>query len=169
MQTANEEVINHVRANIAFEQMVAAVLYGAFACGGVRLVLAVLSVLVGGASFLGILDAVIDTLLYAFLIFLVGFSAAVVIAIPLFLTLEKRRYRKPWPYLIAAIIVELVFFFVVQGDIAVLIDAPLAHAIAWLAPAPVIAVLFGRFMKPLWRQAERSDSPAENSVIIRLD
>lgn len=170
MQTANQELIDRIRANIAFEQMVAAVVYGAFVCSAVRLIVATLAFLTGGdISLMGIFDVVVDTLLYAFMIFLIGFAGAVAIAVPLFLTLEKRRHRKPWPYLVAAIAVELVFFLVARSAGAMPVEPPFLHLIAWFAPAPIIAVLFGRLMKPLWLEIERNVPSVEEGGFPRLN
>lgn len=165
----NEELIAQIRANLAFEQMVVAVLYGALGCGAVYVIVSVLMTVTGGLSFSGLLSSVLSGLLYTFIIFLVGFSAAVVIAIPLFMTLEKRRHRKVWPYFVAVVVVELAFLAIVKGDLFFFLGAPVFTGIALLLPGPIIAVIFGRLMAPLWRAAEKAESPAPSSNILRLN
>ena len=100
-----------IRTRLAFEHLVTSVLFGALISAGIYLLaLIAVDVIALKSSVSGIFSAVFSAIYYAFIVFLAGFLAAIVIGIPLFELLEKRKLRKAWPYFVAAVIVELLFF-----------------------------------------------------------
>lgn len=149
-----------IRANIAFEHMVVAVLIAAAASGGAVFVLAGGEAIVSGRQIVpALFGAFYNAMQFAFVAFLIGFFSAVAVGLPLFLALEKIRLRKVWPYVAAGAAIELVAAgFVLKripfaGDFLSFENAPL------LLPGVLAAAIFGRRMRPLWKAAEREGAP----------
>lgn len=158
-----ERVYAEVRLNVAFENMVAAVLIGAAVSGAVLFVGNNLMLLAKGAwSFGALVSAAMGAFYFLFLAFLIGFLAAVVVATPLFVALERAKLRKTWPYVLAAIAVQYVALGVMTGGIPTF-ERP--ASLVFFAPGVLTAVLFGRRMRGAWRAAERAES---QPVIYRV-
>lgn len=150
-----------IRANIAFEHMVVAVLIAAATCGAVVFVLSL------GETFLSarwawsaLFGAAYSAVVFSFVSFLIGFFSAVVVGLPLYIGLERLKIRRVWPYVGAGVIIELVAAgFVLKrlplaSDFLSLQNAPL------LLPGVIAALVFGRRIKALWRAAEREAAQA---------
>lgn len=149
-----DKVMAQVRANIAFEHMVVAVLIGAAASGVVLFVVNnAFSAAKGAWTFATFASIAMGTIYFVFLAFLAGFLAAVVVAMPLFLVLEKLKVRKVWPYALAAAAVGFAALWVVQGRVP--FDQP--AEIVFLLPGVLMALLFGRRMRPIWRAATSAE------------
>ena len=150
-----DRILAQVRANVAFENMVVAVLTGAAASG--VLLFAVnnaFSIAKGSWTFGTFASIAMGSLYFVFLAFLAGFLTAVVVAMPLFLGLEKLKVRKIWPYAAAAAGVGFVALWIVGGQIPFERPAELVL----LLPGILMAVLFGLRMRPIWRAVERAES-----------
>jgi hypothetical protein len=160
---AANEIYAQIRANVAFEHMVAAVLAGAALAGAGLLLVNGASLLAKGAfGPAAALDITVGALTAAFLTFLIGFFAAVLIGLPLFLALERAKLRSLWPYLLAALIVNYAALALLTGE-PDLVRAP-AGAIA-LLPGLVIALIFGARIRPLWRAAAREEAEREANIV----
>ena len=142
--------VDQIRVNIAFEQMVVSVLTGAFVGGALTFLLNVAGVFLDGFSFAALLTAILQTLLVAFVIFLVGFFSSVVIGAPLFVALEKRKRRNVWPYLAAAIAVAIISFAAAVRGLPEARDFTLA---TWAGG-----------MRPHWQAAELAEAEAQASA-----
>jgi hypothetical protein len=152
------QVFAQVRANIAFEHMVMAMLIAAAVSGGALLVLnAVFLIAKGAASAAGFLSIAVDAVYFAFLTFLIGFLASVVIGLPLFLVLEKAKLRKAWPYLIATLVVQYAAYSIGRGQFLTFDDMALPAGAVLFLPGLVAALLFGARMRPVWLAAERAE------------
>jgi len=167
MEVVEDEVIDQIRVNIAFEQMIVAVLAGAAVGGALTLVSKVAAVFMLDFSFAALLTAALETLLVTFLIFLIGFAASVAVGAPLFIFLEKRKRRNTWPYLAASIAIALAVFVAVAGGLPGVGRLTFGALASTLAPAIVIALIFGRLMQPHWRAAERAEE--KKPFYIRLN
>ncbi|MBB5519067.1 hypothetical protein [Amphiplicatus metriothermophilus] len=161
----NDEVWRRVRAHVAFEHMIAAVLMGAALSGAALLALSNFFLLAKGAWSVGSFGGtVFGALRLAMLVFLIGFGAAVAVGVPLFQFLERIRMRRAWPYALAALAVQYGALWIVTGR------QPLGEPPAtflFFAPGLLIAWLFARRIRPVWRAAERAES-AESGAIVRL-
>ena len=165
--TEDQALIDQVRVNVAFEQMIVAVLAGAASGGAMTLAVKLVRVILTDRSFSALLAVVLDTLLVSFLIFLVGFFASVAVGAPLFMFLEKRKRRTLWPYLAAALAAAITVLFFTAGGFPSAVGIEAVTAI--FAPAVVIALIFARLMKPHWRAAEKAEAEAAaGPVIFRL-
>lgn len=153
-----EQVFSQVRANIAFEHMLVAALTASVACGALKLFAGLVSYALHGWSLGGLFSAAYGAFAFACMSFLVGFFAAVVAGLPLFLALERAKLRKTWPYVVAAFFIECVTALIAAGG-ALTFDDLLANG-RWMIflPGVAAAVLFGRRMRPLWRAAERAET-----------
>ena len=157
-----------IRTRLAFEHLVTSVLFGAAISAGVYLVaLTAMDVFALKFSISSILSAAFSAVYYAFIVFLAGFLSAIVVGIPLFELLEKRKLRKAWPYFIAAVVVEVLFYALVTGEAPVFADLPVVTTVSVLLPGVVIAALFARRMRPLWRQAEKAEQ-TPTPIVVRL-
>ena len=156
--------VDQIRVNIAFEQMVVSVLTGAFVGGALTFLLNVAGVFLDGFSFAALLTAILQTLLVAFVIFLVGFFSSVVIGAPLFVALEKRKRRNVWPYLAAAIAVAIISFAAAVRGLPEARDFTLATCAAIFVPTLVFALMFARGMRPHWQAAELAEAEAQASA-----
>ncbi|WP_425407928.1 hypothetical protein [Hyphococcus sp.] len=164
-QTIEAETLEQIRMNIAFEQMIVAVLAGAFVGGGLTLLLKLADVLIAvELSFNGLIGVFLDTLFVSFMIFLIGFFASVAVGAPLFTALEKRKRRNMWPYLAASMGVAIAAFIFIAGGLPAPKDATLARLSAIFIPAIVVAVVFARLMQPHWRAAAQRDARAEENL-----
>jgi hypothetical protein len=160
-----QQTLDQIRVNIAFEQMVVAVLAGAASGGAMTLVVKLARAVFSDFSFAALLAVFLDTLLVSFLIFLVGFFASVAVGAPLFMFLEKRKRRTLWPYLAAALAVAIMALMFAAGDF-VSSALRLETMTAIFAPAIVIALIFARLMKPHWRAAEKAEAEAAAGPIF---
>lgn len=166
---SDEQVAEQIRVNVAFEQMIVAVLAGALVGGALTLVIKLgLLLFSAGVSFSGLVAVFLETLLVSFLIFLVGFFSSVVIGAPLFMALEKRKRRNMWPYLGAALAVAIVSFIIASGGLPARTGFSFATMASTIVPAIVMALTFARLMRPHWRAAERAEAEAEGPIVFRL-
>lgn len=164
-----EELIDQVRVNVAFENMVAAVVAGAVAGGAMTFIIKLAGVIFPDFSFGALLAAFLETLLTAFLIFLIGFISSVALGAPLFRLLEKRKQRALWPYLLAALAIAIAVFVAVVRGVPGPEDVRLETVTAIFAPAIIIALIFARQMAPHWRAAEKAErEAADGPTVFRL-
>lgn len=162
------KLAEHVRMNVAFEQMVMSVLTGAVVGGGLSFVIGLAgAVLSATLSFSTLLSVLLNMVLTSFLIFLVGFFASVIVGAPLFVALENAKRRSLWPYLGASLAVAGIVFSILQGGLPVAADLNVDSFIALFLPACVIAIVFSRRMQPYWRAAKRAETVDTN--IVRLN
>jgi hypothetical protein len=154
-----DPAISEIRANIAFEHMLVAMLTAAAASGGASLFLDLGSALFGGRFGFGpLFSSLWHAISFACIAFLVGFLAIVVAGLPLFLALERIKLRKVWPYVVAAIVIELIVAGVFAGGVPMLADFARGGRWLFFLPGVLAAILFGRSIKPLWRAAERAET-----------
>jgi hypothetical protein len=154
-----DKVFSEVRANIAFEHMIVAVLIAAAVSGAALFLLNAFFLIAKGAgSVSGVLSLGFNAVYFTFIAFLIGFLAAVVVGLPLFLALEKMKLRKVWPYVVAAILIEYAALSVRQGRVLMIDDLALPAGAVFFLPGILAAYLFGRRMRPIWRAAERAES-----------
>lgn len=159
------QVFSQIRANIAFEHMIVAVLIAAAASGAALLLLNGFFLIAKGAGGLAsLLSITLDAIYFSFLAFLIGFFASVIVGLPLFLGLEKIKLRSAWPYVGVAVLIEYAIYSIRQGGVLMLDDLALPLGAVLFLPGVLAAVLFGRRMKPLWLAAER----AEKAPAIRV-
>lgn len=164
-----QETIEQVRVNVAFEEMIVAVLTGAGAGAAMTLALNVFGLMTRGFIMAGLLSAVLDAMLVGFLVFLVGFGASVAIGAPLFVVLEKRKRRNVWPYLAAALGVAISAYFFASAGLPATENVGPGAVAAIFAPAVIIAVMFARLMQPHWRAAEKAErEAAAGPILVRL-
>lgn len=162
---AREALVEQIRANVAFEQIVVSVLAGAGICGLVFLALQVSALLVGGSfSMSTLLSAFFAAIIFAFLFFLIGFAAGAAIVTPLFRMLENARRRSGWPYGAAAMAVA-VLSLIIAGALPAA-QAPGASAVISVIGATVAtSIIFARLMAPHWAAAEAEERRAAAAPI----
>lgn len=149
----DESIYREVRANVAFEQMVLAVLFSALISGACLLTFNnVVLIAKGGWRIADGLMTALGAMHTAFYIFLCGFAGAILVGAPLFRALEKIRYRRIWPYAAAALAVQYLVLAVLQGRPPTL-ETP--AGLLFVAPGLMAALLFGRFIRPLWAASAR--------------
>ncbi|MEL7490497.1 MAG: hypothetical protein AAGJ73_07235 [Pseudomonadota bacterium] len=157
-----------IRSRIAFEKLVLSVLYGALISATLFLAWQVLAMIfaasVNLAAFARLAFA---TIYYAFLVFLGGFLAAVGIGMPLFELLERRKFRKAWPYFIAAIIVSLALLALLRNG-AIFTEEPIAETVFVVAPGMLIATIFTNLIRPVWWDAELAEAETPSANIVRI-
>ncbi|WP_428408528.1 hypothetical protein [Hyphococcus sp.] len=161
------EILDQIRINVAFEEMVVAVLAGALAGGALTLLFAAAELL-NGFSLTLLVSALLEGLFVSILIFLVGFGASVAFGAPLFAALEKRKRRNLWPYLGAAMgvaVAVLVLFTI--GFPSVSAASVRTLAVIFLPPL-IVSLVFVRRMTPHWRAAEKAESEAEGPILFRI-
>lgn len=157
----NEALYSQIRAHIAFEHMVMAALTAAAASGAVVFVFHNLEAIVGARwSYMALFGAVYAAVRFSLVAFLIGFFASVVIGLPLFLTLERIKMRKVWPYVAAGAAVELVAAGFVLKHVPLVTDFLTFDDAPLLLPGVLAGVLFGRRIRPVWKAAERTIAPA---------
>ncbi|WDI31807.1 hypothetical protein PUV54_01225 [Hyphococcus flavus] len=167
--SSEQQLAEQIRVNVAFEQMIVAVLAGAFAGGGLVFIIQFGAfVLSGGMTLSGFVNVFLETLLAGFLIFLVGFFSSVAIGAPLFMALEKRKRRNLWPYLAAAMGVALATIVFRAGGLPAQGDLTLMTLAVVIVPALIIALTFARLMKPHWRAAEKAEQAAAGPIVFRM-
>ena len=156
------EIFEQIRANWAFEHLIVSVLTGAGVGGVLTFAIALGSVTISGAlAASGIAAIFVKALLVTFLIFLAGFLSGVLIVAPLFRALEKAKRRSIWPYVAAFLAIAAAGLLLVsnmRGSASVGLDV----AIPVMAASVVIAFVFARRIKPLWRAAERAEAETAN-------
>ena len=155
-------LIERIRANIAFEHMVAASLkaavFGALVYLGVRL--ASHGFLgVGARAVAGIL---FDAAFVGFVAFLAGFFFSVVVGLPLFARLEEQKYRKAWPWVVAPTIIAAAVVILIAK-----IEAATPIGAALVSPAFFFSYFFLRAIDPLWR-AKAAEEAQSARTIIRI-
>lgn len=160
-----ERIYSHIRAHIAFEHMLVSVLLGtAVSAAALFAVNNVFSIAKGGWRLATLLSTGMAAVWFAFTAFLIGFAAVIAVVAPLFLALEKIRYRRLWPYLAAAALVQFAAYALIFGP-PPLFEKPATFFI--FAPGLLMAVLFWRRIQPLWRAAER-ETAAPPATVYRL-
>jgi len=158
-----------IRTRLVFEHLVTSVLFGALISASVYLLAFVsIDLITLKFGFATLFSAIFYAVYFAFIVFLTGFLSAIVVGIPLFELLEKRKLRKAWPYFVAAVIVEVSFFALVTGKAPIIADLPLLTTVTVLAPGIIIITLFTRRMLPVWRQAEKAEQ-ASTAIVVRLN
>ena len=175
-QDREEEFLAQIRAHVAFEKMVVAALIAAVVCGvGVGLIELARDVL-RGPSLYGLTQALIDTLAVAGFVFLGGFGGAAIVGIPIFRALDDDRKAAWWPYLIAAVFLNLAIL-AMAGALPTFVD-PARFLL--LAPGAMIALIYHFLMRPVFanraqqaapESANTSASPQTNGAgtnIVRL-
>lgn len=152
------DFVEQIRANWAFEHLIAAVLAGAAIGGVLAFVWNLIDAFAAGQALAGALAASLTTgLLIAFLIFLIGFLSGVLVIAPLFRMFERTKRRSMWPYVVASLAiaaVALAFGSGLRGPPGV----SLSVAVPVMISSLVIAVLFARRVRPLWRAAEKAEA-----------
>ena len=147
-----------IRTRLVFEELVGSVFFGALFCGCVYFAASIVVAFTGdGIGFSIFLNLLFDSIYFSFLVFAVGFLCSVLVGIPLFNFLEKKKYRFAWPYFLAATAISLLFFWLATGKVFQLFDQSLLTHISILLPGPLISVLFARRMQPIWYDAERAE------------
>lgn len=148
-ETREEELVAQIRAHIAFEHMLVSVLIGAgVSAAALFLANNAISLAKGGWGLSILLSTGLDAVWFAFVVFLIGFGAVVVIGVPLFLALEKIRYRRIWPYLAAAAAFQYAAHALIFGP-PPLFEQPASFLL--FAPGLLMAGVFWRRIQPLWR------------------
>lgn len=160
-----EQFAEQVRINVAFEQMVVAVLTGAFVGGALAFILK-LPELFSGFSFTLLVSVLLEGLFVSILIFLIGFGASVAFGAPLFAALENRKQRNVWPYLAAALGVAIAVFVILAVAFPSVGGLSVKTVAVIFVPAISIAGVFARGMRGHWRAAEKAEAEAENSPIL---
>jgi len=167
-------LISQIRINVAFEQMIVAVLVGALVAGALTLLLDFGAAVTGGVvSFSVLLAAVLETFLVSFVVFIAGFLASILIGVPLFMALEKAKRRTMWPYLGVSLGVSISVFSFIVGHIPIADDVNASIVATIFTPAIVIAFVFGHLMQPIWRAATLADEAKERAerakaIVVRL-
>lgn len=163
--STNEALVEQIRANVAFEQIVVSVLAGAGVCSLAFLALRIGALIVGGSfSMSTLLSAAFAAIVFAFLFFLIGFAAGAAIVTPLFRMLENSRRRSGWPYGAAAIAVA-VMSLIIAGALPAA-QAPGATAIISVIGATIVtSIIFARLMAPHWAAAEAEERRAAAAPI----
>ncbi len=170
MDKTESEIIEEVRVNIAFEQMIVSVLTGAVICGALYFMLTIAVAVFGGQFYFYFLASeFFQALLYTFVIFLAGFFAAVVLVTPMFIALERMKYRRTWPYLFAAILFELFLYELFFKDFTAGQSLPFYLNLPMVAPGIVIALIFGSRMRATWRAASRAEENPPAGSMRRLN
>ncbi len=157
MEKDPAQFVEEIRANVAFEHLVAAIVSGAALAGSIFFVLDLTGLFFAGAlSAPNLLALILRSLTLCIMVFLIGFLAGALIVTSLFKALEKVKRRSVWPYLAASIgviAISLITLFSLPNA-----GAPeMALIIAVIAAGLFIAIDFGRRMTPLWRAVERAE------------
>jgi len=147
----DSNIFRQIRAHIAFEHMLFAVLIGAAASSVGAFFLTNISAALGHGWGLGaLIESLVDALWTLFLVFLIGFSGSLVIGGPLFLFLERIEMRRGWPFFAAALAVEFVTLILLTGRIP---DLGSLSTLAAFVPGVIIVAIFWRRVGPQWRAA----------------
>ncbi|NOX83772.1 MAG: hypothetical protein GXP06_12470 [Alphaproteobacteria bacterium] len=164
MEKDQTQFVEEIRANVAFEHLVAAIVSGAALAAAIFFVLDFAALVFAGAlSAPNFLALILKSFTLCIMVFLIGFLAGALIVTRMFKALEKAKRRSVWPYLAASIGVtgfSLIMLFSLQNA-----GAPeMALIIAVIAAGLFIAFDFGRRMSPLWRAVERAEEQAVGTV-----
>lgn len=158
------DIIEQIRTNWAFEHMIVAVLTGAGVGGALTFLTALGGALLSHAGLGPALGpAFVKAVLVAFLVFLIGFLSGVVIVAPLFRAMERARRRSVWPYAVALLAIAAVALALASNLSGPAGVGP-GVVMAVVASSVVIAVLFARRMRPLWRAAEKAEAEAADDL-----
>lgn len=161
------EVLKQIRINVAFEQMILAVLTGAVIGGGLIFVLGFAGAIVGGGlSPSQLLAVTLKAITISFLIFLTGFFSSAAVMTPLFWAMEKAKRRNVWPYLAASLVVAILAFLLATGETPFTAKNTPEALSATIVPAIVIALIFGRRMEPYWRASAQAEAAAKAGAIV---
>lgn len=159
--TRPDPVVSQIRANIVFENMIVSVLTIAGAAGSAHFLIGVgMRASEGSLSFGAAGGAFVAAIGFAFLFFVAGFAASLAIGIPLFRALERAKFRRVWPYCLAATAVSMAVL--AAAGAAPSFGAP-SRAL-YLVPGIAAALVFGRRMRPFWIAAERAQGVAPTIV-----
>ncbi|MEO1252557.1 MAG: hypothetical protein AAFW81_09450 [Pseudomonadota bacterium] len=152
-----EALLTEIRANVAFEHLIVAILAGAAASGAAFLIAKMAARLVAGASAAGALWAgLAGALVMASLFFVVGFGAGAAIITPLHKSLESAKRRQPWPYIAVAAGVAVLAF--VAARLLPGFSAPGALAgLGVFVGLVVLGAVFARRMRPVWLAAAKAE------------
>ncbi len=144
-------VFEEIRGNVAFEQFIVSVITGA-ASGGILFFITHVGAGVMNNVSLGalFLSAILQTFLFSFLVFLIGFFASVIIINPLYKALEKVKRRNVWPYA-AAVMGIVLLALIVLSQLSRIAFPDTILIITALISGLVVVVDFGRRMRPVWR------------------
>lgn len=155
-----QTLVAEIRVRVAFEHMLVAALLTAGASAAAALIAnIVVQSLASAWSVEAAVRIVVGAATFGFVVFLIGFFAAVVVGAPLFAALEKAKIRTAHPWFVAAIAVEVAALWLIYGRFPLGPPTPPSAYLLFL-PGLLFAFLFVRAMRPLWRQAERADSTA---------
>lgn len=155
-----DEVITRIKLNLAFERMVVAVLAGAFASAGALFFLTFLSLLFGGGlRFQSLAFGLYEAGFFGSVIFLSGFLASAGLALPLFNFLEAKKFRKIWPYLVLALVVQYAVVSFVFGRALTANDFSSLKSLSLFVPVPVVIWVFAKEIKVLWRASQVQSAP----------
>ncbi len=158
------EIFEQIRANWAFEHLIVSVLAGAGVGGALTFLAALGGALITNGGIIAALGpALAKSVLIAVLIFLIGFLSGVLLIAPLFRALERAKRRSVWPYVAAALIIAGLALALVSNVRAAHPVGP-GVAAPVLTASVVIAVLFARRMRPLWRAAEKAELAEDDTV-----
>ncbi len=158
------QMVEEIRANVAFEQLIGSLVSGAALGGACYFVVGFIVLLVtGGLSAPGVFSLVLSTLTACLSIFLIGFFAGVVVVTPLFKALEKAKRRNVWPYAAAALGV-CVASLITLANLPRLPNPGLASIVAVLSAGLFTAFDFGRRMDPIWQSVKRAEEQALSKV-----
>lgn len=149
-----QEILAQIRAHVAFEKMVVAALISAAICGVSVGLLALGRELLRGASIYGVTQAFIDMLAVSGFVFLGGFGGAAIVGIPIFRALDDTRKGAWWPYVLAALFLNLAIL-AMAGAMPSFADP---KGFLLLAPGIMIALIYHFLMRPVF--AQRTQSPA---------
>ncbi len=165
--SGEQAALEQIRINVAFEEMVVAVIAGALAGGAISFLFALIE-LVGGFSLTHLVSVLLECFFVIILIFLVGFGASVAFGAPLFAALEKRKRRNVWPYLGAAMGLAVAVFVIFSVGVPSAGGASFRTVAVIFVPALIVSLVFARRMTPHWRAAEKAEAEAEGPVVFRI-
>ncbi len=164
MEKDPAQFVEEIRANVAFEHLVAAIVSGAALATAIFFVLGFAGLVFASAlSAPNLLALILKSITLCIMVFLIGFLTGALIVTSLFKALEKAKRRSVWPYVAASIGVigiSLITLFSLPNA-----GAPdLALIIAVIVAGLFIAFDFGRRMSPLWRASARAEEQAVGAV-----
>lgn len=165
MDNVQTQIADQIRVNTAFEQMIGSVLIGAGFCGAAFFVWNIVTAVFGGYVWFDyVAGQFFNALLYTFVIFLAGFLAAGILITPLFVALEKIPYRHTWPFVIAALVFELLLYALFFRDFVGMQSQSILFNLPMFAPGIIITLIFGRRMQPFWRAVAQAEETAADQM-----
>lgn len=145
-----DEFLSQLRANRDFEHLIVATLYGTGIAFAVRFILPLAADLIDGRSvFSALIAHFFAGLLYAALVFLIGFALAMFVGFPL-----AKRFARKGAFNIA--IFFAVGFFLAFVTLVVSPPTDLSQTAFRVLPAAVIPALF-------WRERRSAQAPADRA------